>query len=73
MSLTGITPNVTTELNNLLGKTAFQISKNKESTIEKTRPQQLDKVQAESLTVNISKQAQELSNLSNSQSLFSKT
>jgi len=35
MSLTGITPNVTTELNNLLGKTAFQISKNKESTIEK--------------------------------------
>ncbi|RMH05718.1 MAG: hypothetical protein D6704_08905 [Nitrospirae bacterium] len=60
MALAGIVPNVTTDLTNLIGQTAFEQLKQKPDPMEQVQPKQLERLQAETDSVTISARAREL-------------
>ena len=60
MGLAGITQ-ATTEATSLLAQTAFQVGTNKQSQLDQVQPKQLDQLEAETDSVNISSKALELS------------
>ena len=60
MGLAGITQ-TTTEATNLLSQTAFQVGTNKGGQLNQVQPNQLDQLQTETDSVNISSKALELS------------
>lgn len=70
MALGGIIPNVSTDFTALLGRSAFEISKNKPDPIEKLQPKELDQFKAETDSINISSKAIELSQTTVSNTLL---
>ena len=60
MALAGIVQ-PTAETTSLLAQTAFQVGTNKQSQLEQVQPKQLDQLEAETDSVNISSKALELS------------
>ena len=60
MGLAGITQ-ATPETTSLLTQTAFQVGTNKPSQLDQVQPKQLDQLEAETDSVNISSKALELS------------
>ena len=60
MGLAGISQ-PTTETSNLLAQTAFQVGTNKPTQLDQVQPKQLERLEAETDSVNISSKALELS------------
>lgn len=61
MALAGITPNVSTELTNLIGRSIFDLQRAQPDPIEQVQPNQLEQLEAETDSINISSKARELS------------